>query len=352
MKQALLFLGFLLVNMFLAKAQLNILFVDDSDDSFNNAENFAKTLDSLGYTYSYFNAEAQLKSPADTLMENFDLVIWHTSTDYDNLQFWHGLEEDNGNIKSYLKSGGMLWVTGNDFLDDRYYLPATFSEGDFPYDYLGIQSFDVESYTEDGNTGLPLAYPNDNSPISGLPTLSWMFSTLWFADGITPRAEAEAVYFMGGSSYVFDSVATGVWFDADSFQTLSFCFDMAVVKDFQMMKNATSAVLEHFAFVDSLKAAATPNSREELQFREFSLYPNPVKGNLTLEFIVKTGGLANIRIHDLQGRVVATLMNDKWLNPGKQSFSHGMDPQINPGLFLLSMEIGKTKRLKLIRLAD
>ena len=107
------------------------LFVDDSADEFGNAEYFHAGLASICYDATYYNAVDSAAGPSDLYMNNFDLVVWHTSSDGAELLFWNGIEEDNASLESYLNGGGNLWLVGNDFFFDRYGLaPVAFSAGE------------------------------------------------------------------------------------------------------------------------------------------------------------------------------------------------------------------------------
>lgn len=355
MKQFLLVAGIILASMIPAQAQLSILFVDDSDDGFMNGQTFASSLDSLGYSYFYFDAEDSAVSPVDTMMMNYDLVIWHTSSDHNDLMFWNGLDEDNGNIKSYLESGGMMWVTGNDFMDDRYALPDTFEAGDFPYDYLGVSSFDVESNTSDGGVGMPLVYPDTTSVFQGLDTITWTFSTLWYADGVTPVDSASSVFFMGDSSYVLDSAIAAVWYDADTFQTLSFFFDIALAGDFSMIEQTTGAVLEYFTYIDTLGAGDTTGgdsttaiwNRNASQFRA---YPNPAKDQINLEFTLGTNSSVRVALMSLQGQEIAEMLPEQNLSAGTYSLPFGVSTSLPNGLYLLRLETESGSQMSMIQL--
>lgn len=281
-----------------ASAQMSILFVDDSDDTFSNAESLNTVINGVGYTTTYFNAESEGTTPTDSEMNEYDLVIWHTSSDGTDLQFWNGLDEDNTAIQAYLDEGGMLWVVGLDFLYDRYgSAPIAFDEGDFVYDYLGVESYNVQSYGDDGSLGVPQVDPDPNSPIEGLNTLTWLFSTLWWADGVTPISEASKVYIMGDSEYVFADEVTAVLHETEDFKCLSYFFDLAVVADQNMMGQSVLPVLQYF---NSLVTGT-----EEKEQNDVSIYPNPssdvlrVSGNITLEN-------ASYKVIGINGELVQT----------------------------------------------
>lgn len=315
------------------RSQISILFVDDSDDTFGNAVYFASTLDSLGYSYTFYNAVDSAVSPSDTYMEGFDLVIWYTGSDGTGLLFWNGLTEDNPALKAYLEAGGKLWVSGNDFLYNRYgAAPDTFVAGSFPYDYLGIKQYDFQSYGDDGNLGVPAAYPDTAQPITGLDTLTWQFSTLWWADGVSIRPEAVPIYRMGDASYIFADSITGVWYDADSFQTLSFFFDIAQVGNFSMLKNTTKSVVELF---ESLTTAVDKN---QFAATNVSIYPNPTSGAFNLAFTLDKNTEVAASLWNIQGQKIVSLFSARQFAAGVHQLNWSDFQALPAGTYIIRLE--------------
>lgn len=327
------------------RAQFTVLFVDDSEDTFGNAELFASSLDSLGVSYFYFNAQDSAASPADTLMANYDLVIWHTAGEGsgDPLWLWNELDEDNANLISYLNGGGNLWLVGLDFMFDRYgTAPDTFAVGDFPYDYLGVSSYDVQSYGDDGNLGVPYVYADTASAIEGLDSLTWIFSTQWWVDGVTPVAEASTIYSMGDPSYVFYEKPTGILYDADSFETLTFFFDLSLAEEFSMIKNTTAAVIDYFDVVDST------TSIQYFPATAFNVFPNPATNHLSMEVELPVAETASVSILNLQGQVVDQLLAEQKLSAGVHRFDWTLEESLPTGLYLLQLDLGTQSQAKLI----
>lgn len=316
-----------------AQSQISILFVDDSDDAFGNAPYFASSLDSLGYAYTYYNAVDSAEAPLDTYLANFDLVIWHTSTDDGGLWFWNGLDETNTRLKTYLKQGGNLWLVGNDFLYDRYGVPpASFQTGDFVYDYLGLSSYAVQSYGSDGNVGLPKAVPDTAQPITGLGELTWQFATLWWADGVTLRDSAVAIYRMGGPTYTLANSITAAWYDNDTSKVLSFFFDLSLAGDFRQIRSTTSAVVSFFVSqLDSTSAISDP----VFAGSDLRIYPNPVQDRLRYQFELSEGLSCSAEITDLQGRSLVQLFRDQPLPAGLHSFESDGFSRLTAGTYLL-----------------
>jgi hypothetical protein len=139
----------------------NILVVDD-DNRFNHETYLYQALGNNGIAFDTLDTDADgdyvAVSPPSYLLEAYDLVIWFCGDDGGNIAFWEDegtFETDNPNVISYLDNGGDLWVMGLDVLYDRYGgAPVTFAQGDFCHDYLGMDSYDVQSYLDDGHEGL------------------------------------------------------------------------------------------------------------------------------------------------------------------------------------------------------
>ncbi|NOX19268.1 MAG: T9SS type A sorting domain-containing protein [Chlorobi bacterium] len=148
-----------IINFFQAKADASILVVDD-DNRYNNEWVITDVLDSLGITYSVFdcgdNSGMATDVPTAAELTANDLVIWFTGDDYNDLAFWNINEEDNPELITYLNTQGKkLAVIGRSFNFDRFGgAPDDFAEGDFNYDFLGEDSYDVQSWADDSQTGV------------------------------------------------------------------------------------------------------------------------------------------------------------------------------------------------------
>ncbi len=92
-----------------------------------------------------FDAASELETPDLNRLLEYDVLIWYTSNDGVDLQFWEGMDQDYEILKSYVSEGKILWVVGNDFLFDRHSTGATFDAGSFEHNFLGIFSYDAQS---------------------------------------------------------------------------------------------------------------------------------------------------------------------------------------------------------------
>jgi len=277
-------------------AQINILFVDDTDDTFQNAETFYEAIEALDYTAEYYDAVAEGAGPSLSEMENYDLVIWHTSTDGVGLYLWDGQDQDNEDLIAYLETGGNLWLVGLDFLFDRYGAPATeFTSLDFVYEFLGIWTYDSQSYGNDGELGVPLVSPLPDAPIAGLEDVTWNLETLWWVDGVTPTPGTPAIYQMDGDSYPLSGETCAVLNQGDGFTALTYLFDLALATPADLTGNV-GTVLEYF---ENLVLSTSDVDADAA----LVVYPNPVRTYFRIQ-TQPNEKVETVSILNTNGRVV------------------------------------------------
>lgn len=76
----------------------------------------------------------------------------------------------------------------------------------------------------------------------------------------------------------------------------------------------------------------------------FTLYPNPNKGNFTVQFDSKTNSDIAISVYDMRGRII---MNNKYSNTGLFSQSINLD-KVQAGIYMVTVQDGDTKVVKRI----
>ncbi|TXF91025.1 T9SS type A sorting domain-containing protein [Neolewinella aurantiaca] len=308
---ALLFLA-ILFSAAPATAQMSILFVEDSDDEFGNAETFANAIESVGYPNTFYNTIDSASGPSAEYMSGFDLVIWHTSTDGVGLELWNGADEDNQELVSFLDDGGRLWLVGLDFLFDRYAAPGPtfFEEGEFPYDYLGITSYNVQSQGNDGGLGVPAVAPDTNQVINDLPELTWQFPALNWVDGVDLRPEAAPLYRMAGDNYPLAEAICGVYHDNRTAKVVTYFFDLALVANDQLLQDAVRPVLSFF------ENFTTSTSANSVLQQDFAVFPNPATGSFSLRVDLENAAVVEVSLLDYLGRVVREPVQARQLPAG------------------------------------
>ncbi len=327
------------------EAQKSILFVDDSGDQFMNSQYLASTLDSLGIEYYYYDANGLNESPFAEEMLDFDAVIWHTSTWGVGLHLWNKDKTLNPELVTYLNNPkAKFWLIGNDFMYDKYGIPvADFTEGDFPYDYLGISQYKSQSYEDDGKLGMPKATFMPNSGLS-VNDLTWSVGNLWYADGFLLAPSAAPVYIMDGdNNYPLKSDITGCTnITPAKGHVLTYGFDLALAKNFDMMKDNVRAVLNWF---DGL---ATSNKVKSLSINS-TIFPNPSNGQFTIQLSSKADIQINIDLLDITGQFISSLDNDINVNSTMSNIMVDVPSNIAGGIYIIRLSSkDSTKYMKLV----
>lgn len=239
-------LFFILLNL-TAYAQFKILFVKDEYLNFGNTDTLLTAVSKAGYPVTFFSIADINRIPTLAELKIYNLVIWYCSTDGVGLKFWDNAEGDTTAITQYIKSGGMLWAIGVDLLYNKYGgPPVSIAETDFANKYLGIKTYDVQSYGNDNGNGLPQAIPAAGSPYTNPQILQWVYSTVWWVDGCTPTSSATTTYIMGPSSYVLYNKACEILKLTNKTPVLSTYFDPALIDNYKNRLDYVKKVLSMF----------------------------------------------------------------------------------------------------------
>lgn len=154
-----------------------ILLVDD-DRFFNEEAAYTAVLDGLNLRYDVWETgwgNSVRRSPSAALLQAYDLIIWYTGYDW----FQSLTAAENEALIRYLKSGGRLFLSSQDFL---YYHHETSP--------LAQHYFGVLSYTESLTSSL--LYANETLALSSrwsgpVPLLFGDYQN--FSDGLIPAPD-------------------------------------------------------------------------------------------------------------------------------------------------------------------
>ncbi len=118
-----------------------VLLVDDDGSGYepraeDEGELYISILQELEIPFKAVELLMGENGPSADFMSSYNAVVWWTGVGYTGDVTV--TEEDELELASYLDDGGNLFLTGQDYLWDRYLGTSRFSPGDFPYDYLGI----------------------------------------------------------------------------------------------------------------------------------------------------------------------------------------------------------------------
>ncbi len=193
-----------------------VLLVNDNNYGSTRYLELDTALNDLGYTYDIYNTVTTGTYPDSTTLMNYDVVIWYTGNDGVNLKLWNVSDTTdykfNAPLINYIDNGGIVWLQGLDYLYDVVGgAPDTFTQGQFIYDYLGIEEYHGQSHIDDGGTGMSEMDTVLNNGIFTLNPVQWTYSELWYADALVPTEEGRGVYHMGPASYTFSDYLCGLY---------------------------------------------------------------------------------------------------------------------------------------------
>ena len=69
------------------------------------------------------------------------------------------------------------------------------------------------------------------------------------------------------------------------------------------------------------------------------IYPNPATDNITLEYTLTNPGLVSIKVNDITGREIVTLLQEDQ-SEGFHRLTHSIGKQLNPGLYFIEISEG------------
>jgi len=302
------------------------LFVNDTEFPANTTDMMA-VLTAAGVTYDTHDAHALGTAPTSTQMGNYDLVIWYTGTDGTNLVFWDALTE----ITDHIITGKKLWIIGQDLLYALHgSAPRVFNAGEFLYDFMGLASYDLQSYGDDGNAGVPQMNAASGVSAYFAPTLEWNFATLWWADGVTPLPGVRPIYEMGPITYIFEGYPSMVYnYEPGARNVMSTFFEPTYINT---PANRALFVQQTIAYMGLISGIGDrPSVDDRLRFST-----NPATDVVDVLCGERINGIA---MHDTHGRLVysaAGSMSDRQQLP-----LQGMAD----GLYLVSVITASNERL-------
>lgn len=291
---------FLILISFLGMTHLNaqnILLVNDNDYIVENTDSITDALDLSTYdNYVIWSIpDSAGDYPNSTYMSTFDLVIWYCSTDGAGLLLWDGTSAGNSDLVTYILDENPLWLIGSDILYEQYgAAPDAFTAGDFTYDYLGFSDYNVQSYGDDGNLGVPQLDSMTGLPSYFPDSIAWTFSTYWWVDGVSGRPGTFPMYEMGPASYTLAGEVSMLHNTLSGLNVMTSLFDPALMNN-QMNRIALLEAGITYLLPSDLSTAIEDSN-------PFQIFPNPTNGLVTLKNV--PADLEQITVTDMQGKVV------------------------------------------------
>jgi thiol-disulfide isomerase/thioredoxin len=306
----------------------SILIVDD--DGGQSYETYLEDAiaDTGQFAYTW-DASARGRPTLD-LLAPYWAVLWTTGNG--SATYLGGACENN--MAAYLDGGGNLLLASMDFLSSRVNTLA------FRTDYLHIDSWS-------GDTGGFSTSGVVHDPITDGLTLSLTtgpFATN-YSDSFTRSAPADTIF-----STPVGAKGLRVEEDGHKAVFLAFPFENVSVTDPapNNQKNLLGRILAWFEL---------PLGVEEGGARRLALeqnYPNPFNPVTRLAFTVpEAGGRVTLRVHDVSGRVVATLVDESMpAGPGVAVWdgSDASGHRLASGVYFAKLEVGGESAVRKITL--
>jgi hypothetical protein len=273
-----------------------ILLVNDNDYITYNTDTIVSSLLNSAYSeFDYWSVpDSGGNTPGEAFLLGYDLVIWYASTDGFGLGFWNDGAQGNDALVGYALSGAPLWVIGEDVLFAQYGPSAGLAAGDFAYDFMGLASYDTQSYVDDGGTGVPQLDRLPAAPASFPETLTWVFDSLWYVDGCTPRPGTLAFYEMGPDDYALSGELSMFHHTTGGLSVMSEFFDPALLDTHEtrvaFLEACITYLLDTGTAVTNLEEAAV------------AVYPNPASDWIAVNTLPEYG--AGLQLLTLRGEAV------------------------------------------------
>nr|NIV13986.1 T9SS type A sorting domain-containing protein [Fodinibius sp.] len=288
------------------------------------------------------NAEGGIKL-AD--LGAFSSVVWHTNALSDLTLALEARES----IGEYLDFGGNLLITSYQptkvFFNNINY-PASFSPGDFIYDYLKIAQVDFNPPARFYGA-YPIMSGYDSVYVDTIKTAFATDHHLVRIESISAVAGADEIY-RYDSQYAsttpqgsMKGSPVGVEYLGSDFRMIILSFPLYYMDLLQ-----TQSLMSH---IMSDKFSETTEVKEELVisphgFRLSQNYPNPFNPGTIIEFSLPRSGFVTLTVFNTLGQQIATLISER-LNAGNHRY-YWNARRLASGLYFYKLETDEYRSIK------
>jgi hypothetical protein len=252
--------------------------------------------------YEYGSAD---QKPNLSNFSTYSTIVWFAD-DYTALLSSGAMDD----LMNYLDHGGKLWFVGwkptADIRNSATY-PASFAAGDLLYDHFKISSAELSGTTDSFKTAVGLkGYPDISVDTLKFPATIWgkVFHNI---EALTPLAGADTIYVidMKNSGSGYEGRACAV---RDSGKTVLFGFPMYFM-DKDQAKLAAQKVMAEFGEPYTGVEGKPEDSQRITDFRLLQNSPNPFNQSTKISYQLAKSGLVNLKIYNIAGQLVKTLVN-------------------------------------------
>jgi len=275
----------------------------------------------------------------------YSTVIWYMNSNSPSCTV---LERTN-EIAQYLDNGGQIIFSilkPSQLFSNANSYPAEYSEGDFLYDYLKLDTIEFNSLARFYYAEPMSVYEQIN--VDTTKTLQGLEYHIFNVEGTIPSDDGEVLYDYG-SNYpttnpfgIMNGFPVGIGYFGDDFKAVTFTFPF-----YYMIENEVEEVIhmilqDYFDEPVNIDQNLIPNKGDYLSQN----YPNPFNPVTTISFSLTSEQLQNAEliIYNLKGQKVRTFTNQQIKQtPDQQLTWNGTDDSGKPvssGLYFYRLNAG------------
>ncbi|MBD3232412.1 MAG: M28 family peptidase [candidate division Zixibacteria bacterium] len=271
----------------------------------------------------------------------FSTVVWFDEDPSHNM-----LASADTALAKYLDFGGNLlyvgWCSMYSYHNSR---PIVFEEGEFPYEYLGINRVD-NTDARDFRGGIGMGGWNDLN----VDTLrSWFNNYLGWVDIQELQEEPSIIYTFNSESGdpEFQDKPVGIAIEKDDYK--------AIYTSFPLYPMGEASAREFFVKAMSYFGEQTGVDDEEHSgvlpvLKLHQNYPNPFNANTTITFNLPQRSEVSLKVYNILGQEIARLMHGS-LDAGSHSINWDAS-DYSSGIYFYNLSFNDeniTKRMTLIK---
>lgn len=315
----------------LAIGQDKILLVED-DGRYELSYYYTNVLSNLGISYKHWNANEQGPVPQDTLIA-YSRVIWYTGLEFNNSLFRHG----TARLEHYLDQGGNLFINGSLF-------PVSVKDSLILSNYLHSQHINSNTnlhYLKSdgtkqvvGNSNFSLSTTGDNYQImTGEVDVQLPAQAILFYDPTTSE----------GPGNIQSSGSAAAAVNDRGYRAVMFSFGWEGIAEHEIRQEILIKILNWLQGIETSVDSDLTNGSVPATFQLAQNYPNPFNPSTTIQFLLPTQNHVSIKIFNLLGMEIKTLVAANF-NAGEHKVVwDGKDNYNQPvasGVYFYQMRVG------------
>lgn len=268
--------------------------------------------------------------PSLDTMQAYQLVIWNCYDDWFDTPNAALTTADQNNLTSYINTGGMVWLIGQDLLYTGV-----------PYSFIET-NFYMESVTEDyiwDEPSLNLVGQAEIAGISFTATSDYQANN-FYSDNLTANSSGHQI--ITETNYNgFPGIACE---NTTPLMTSFWTVDGRSPSSPQAWEDMVEAMLVAFGIIGGVEDQTLD------QTPAITLAPlaNPLRGRTVINYSTRCAGDVNLRVYDIHGALVEVLV-DRNEPAGQKSVVWNLDRNLPAGVYFIHLEVeGKAANRKAV----